>query len=330
MASDPTPPHSAGRSLAGVILSAALTLSTPVAAAVSDLTVADVTTRSLSVVWVSDEAVSQATVSVFSDAAGTTEITSGLSVTLVSSAFPPALTQGVVKVDISGLPPDTCVYLQTATTGTSLVLEPPAPPFLEACTALETTRGNALGQPIANDVIRHTFLGPDGASAASGALLLLSVPSVGAAPLSAFAGQDSTPPGALVDLNNLFDVQTGVSAEVLGGEVMTLTELRGLACPALEDQRRLRFRRAPAHEEQASVTQPITEIEDAVPCFFADTVCDGVVNILDAQRVLNFLGATRGECAFNEDLDVVADDDINILDVQSVLNRLGESEPFPP
>ena len=61
-------------------------------AAVTDVTIADVTTRAFSVVWVSDEAVDTATVRVFSDANGDTEITSTVQVTLVSSLFPPALT----------------------------------------------------------------------------------------------------------------------------------------------------------------------------------------------------------------------------------------------
>lgn len=126
----------------------------PAAAAVFDLTIADVTTRAFSVVWVSDEPVTDATVRVFRDAGGMTNITSALAVTLVSAAFSPALAQGIVKVGVTGLTAGTSVFVQTQTTGTSgTVLFPAVPPFLEVHTATKTTKANALGQPIVNDLI---------------------------------------------------------------------------------------------------------------------------------------------------------------------------------
>jgi hypothetical protein len=300
------------------------------AAAVSDVTFADVTTRAFSVVWASDEPVSGATVRVFADQDGLTEVTVGLTVTLASAGFPPALNLGVVKVDVSGLDAGACVFVQTETTASSTVLEPPAPPFLEVCTAAETAKANALDEPIANDLIRHELFGPDGLTPAAGALLLLSAPGVGAHPLSAFAGDGFALPTAVADLNNLFDTSTGSSAELAGGELLQITEFRGLTCPGLVHHRLLRFRRTPPHEEEATLGRRITEIEAPEPCFFADTVCDDTVNILDAQRVLNIFGSASGACEFNPDLDVVPDGTIDILDVQSVLSRFGESAPFGP
>ena len=86
-------------------------------AAVSDIEPADVTTRAFSIVWASDEPVTGATVRVFAEADGTTELTGGLSVVLLSPAA--ALTNGVVKVDVRGVAADTCFYYQTDTTTSS-------------------------------------------------------------------------------------------------------------------------------------------------------------------------------------------------------------------
>ena len=296
-------------------------------ASVSDVTVTDVTTRAFAVVWVSDQAVTNATLRVFSDAAGTTEITSTLALTLVSASFPPALTRGVVKVGVTGVTANTDVFVQTVTTSAGGTLPFPAgPPFMQVHTATTTTKATALSTPIVNDLIRHDVFAPDGTTPAAGALLMVTAPSLGASPLTVFVGEGVAAPTAVVDLNNLFSAATGVSAAVPADQNLTLTEFRGLLCPGLVDHKLFRFRRAPAHEE----APPITEVESPVKCFFADTVCDNTVNILDAQRVLNIFGRTRGQCAFNPDLDIVTDNVINILDVQSVLNRFGQSAPFPP
>jgi hypothetical protein len=308
-------------------LAALLAGATPTTASVSDVTIADVTTRAFSVVWVSSEPVTSATVHVFSDTGGTVDITSTLTVTLVSAAFPPALAHGVVKVDVAALAADSTVFVQTTTTGASgTVLFPTSPPFLAVHTALQTTKANDVNKPIVNDLIQHNVFAPDGTTPATGALLVLSAPNLGASPLTVFVGQGFPAPAAVIDLNNLYQSSTGTSAEVAANQNLTLTEFRGLLCPGLSNHKLIRLRRAPAHEE----TPPITEVEAPVPCFFADTVCDNTINILDAQRVLNIFGRTRGECAFNPDLDIVADDTINILDVQGVLNRFGQSAPFPP
>ena len=316
------------RGVRALVASLALVASaTTTNASVSDVTVADVTTRAFAVVWVSSEAVTSATVRVFSDASGTNEITSTLALALVSAAFPPALAQGVVKVSVAGVSANTNVFVQTVTTGASgTVLFPTAAPFLQAHTATQTTKANAANQPIVNDLLLHNVFAPNGTTPATGALLMLAAPSVGAAPLTAFVGEGFTAPAAVIDLNNLYQASTGSSAEVAANQNLTLTEFRGLLCPGLADHKLIRFRRAPAHEE----TPRITEVEAAVPCFFADTVCDNTINILDAQRVLNIFNRMRGQCAFNPDLDIVADNTINILDVQRVLNRFGQSAPFPP
>jgi hypothetical protein len=225
--------------------------------------------------------------------------------------------------------PDTCYYVRTETTTASGPhVFPPAPPYLEVCTAAATSKINASDRPVANDLIVHDLPAPDGVSPSAGALVLVAAPGLGDHPVSAFVGAGAAAPGAVVDLNNLYRADDGTMLELAGGEVLQITEYRGLLCPA--GQSRTRFGRAPLHEEIPTSGAPITEAELAEACFFADTLCDDTIDILDAQRVLNAFGAADGTCSFNPDLDIVADDVINVLDVQSVLNRFGESAPFDP
>jgi len=306
-------------------LMSCLFVSTQASAAVQDITVTDVTTRAFSVVWVSDEPVTNATVRVFSDQDGINEVTSALSVNLISASFPPALEQGVVKVDVTGLSANTTVYVQTETLGASSLLSfPESAPFIEVHTATEAVGGNEANQPIVNDLLRHEVYNPDGQTSAEGALLIVKVPSISPYPLTAFVGKDFTSPASAVDFNNLFDAISGKSADLAADTVIEITEFRGLSTCTLDDHKLLRFRRVPAHEE----TPKITEVESPVVCFFADTVCDDVIDIVDVQRVLNLFNEALGSCVFNSDLDIVTDGVIDILDVQSVLNRFGQSAPF--
>jgi hypothetical protein len=140
----------------------------PALTAVFHITIADVTTRAFSVDWVSNEPVTTVTVRVFSDAHGATEITSNLSVTLVSTLFPPALEQGIVKVSVTSLPADTSVFVQTViTSANGTVAAPTAPPFLEGHTAAKTVKTNARYEPIVNDRILHRVFLPTGTESLS-------------------------------------------------------------------------------------------------------------------------------------------------------------------
>lgn len=308
-----------------------LLLSTPSLAAVVDITPTDVTTRAFSVVWASDESVTTATLHVFADSLGTTDLTGSLNFTLASQAVPPALTLGVVKVDVAGLAASTCYYFQTETTGASgTVMSPSVAPFTEVCTQIATQLHNASDVPIINDLITIDVNEPDGMTPAIGALLVLSAPSLATHPLAVFVGDAFTAPGTVVDLNNLYGSTTQTRAEVLEDEILQISEFRGLLCPNLAAHRLTRYRRAPRHGEVDTIGFPITEVEIPGPCFFADTLCDDTIDVLDVQRVLNAFNSQPGDCSYNSDFDIVADQAINILDVQSVLNRLGETAPFNP
>lgn len=306
-----------------LVLAGALT-ALRASAAVTDITIADAVPRGFSVAWVSDEPVTTATVRVFADANGTNEITNTLTITLVSAAFPPSLAYGVVKVSVTGVAANTTVYVQTVTTGAGGTVNSPAtPPFLPAQTPAEATVLGAGNQLRVNDVIRHDVFLPDGVTPATGALLIIEAPNLGATPLTAFVGEGVPAPAAAIDLNNLYAAATGKSATVPGGQVLRLSELRGGACPGLVAHQLVRYRRAPAHEE----TPLLVELESPLACYFADTQCDGAVDATDAQRVLDADDSRAGQCRFNPDLDVVTDGILNVLDAQRVLNHFGQVVP---
>ena len=290
---------------------------------VFNTTITDVTTRAFSVVWISDEPVTDVDIRVFSDPDGTTELL--VDVTVISQTVTGAHDNGIVKIDVTGLAADTTVYAQTETVGASgVILFPNSTPFLEVTTAAETTKVNALNQPIVNDLIRYDAFGVDGATPVPGSIVIVGIPSVSNYPLSVFVGSNGFPnTSAVVDLNNLFD-STGVSAEVPADAVIEIQELRGLNCLGLENHSLRRFGRVPAHEE----TPAITELESPTSCFSADTICDDTVNVLDVQFVLNSFNSTPGDCAFNPQVNTISDNAINILDVQQVLNHFGDNAPF--
>jgi hypothetical protein len=299
--------------------------STVVSAEVFDVQPADVTTRAFSVVWASDEPVQSAFVRVYADADGVSEITEDLDIDGVSAGVTEAHDQGLVKLDVTGLSPDTTYYFQTQTESASGSYSWPAdPPYESVTTAATTAKSRPGGELIVNDLLSHSVFGPDGTTPATAALVLVDIPGLSAYPLSAFVGSGGfSPPQAVVDLNNVFG-EDGRSVQVPANEVITVTELRGLNfCPNLENYKLQRYRRIPAHEELPVITQ----LEIPERCYFVDTVCDGQVNVIDAQFVFNALNTAQGACAFNPALDVVEDGTINVLDAQQVFNLLGEPVP---
>ena len=87
-------------------------------------------------------------------------------------------------------------------------------------------------------------------------------------------------------LNNLFELDTGMSAEFTWGEVLRLSAYRGLRFP-MNAQALERFRRVPVHQESPS----ITELEAPGACFTgADFTCDGCVDPNDFNELLIAFG----------------------------------------
>ncbi|MCP5443671.1 MAG: hypothetical protein H6968_11610 [Chromatiaceae bacterium] len=298
-------------------------------AAVRDTIITDVSTRAFSVVWVSDAAVTDATVRVFADAAGDFEITSSLNVVVESASIASAHSLGIVKVDVQGLQADTTYYVETETN--TLVFPAADDPLLDVTTAATTTVSNPDGTPITNDLIVHEIFEPDGVTPADGALLVLQIPSISQYPLTAFVADGIETPGAMVDLSNIVSDATGTNAQVTGDTVIQINEYRGAICASLDDQKLLRLRRAPTHEE----TPSISEAEISAPCFSpfglaADFNCDARIGAGDLNLFLSKYGLSSTEaepdCRFNEDYDLNADRRVGAGDLNLFLSVFGVTE----
>lgn len=302
--------------------------STCLYADISDVTVTDVTTRAFSVVWVSDEPITSATVHVFSDLEGTVEISNDLVIDLISPEV--ALNNGISKVDISGLTAGTTYYINTETQGDtsgSVIFPSSTEILVDVKTAATTTRENADGGLIANDLIMYEIFEPDGVTASQGTLMVLKIPSISSYPLTAFVGEGFSIPLAVVDLNNIFDSSTNTSASVPEGSVLEIMEFRGLLCNIF-DHKKKSFRRVSMHSEISS----ITGLELPGTCFSpggggsVDFNCDSRIGLEDLGALAARFGLEQPDCRFNQDFDSDKDGRIGLFDLGALASVFGTAE----
>ena len=207
--------------------------------AVKDFFVTDVTPRSFSVVWASAEAsrIDIPFLSVYSDPDGLVPVLDA-EVTphpvengsTVIQAF--AEENGVMKVRVKGLEPDTTYYFQTTTTSKlsgETTLHPEGPPFPEVTTEKRCSRSSESGEdvvPFSNDLVYAECYFDDGVTPSEGTLLIATVEG-GNYPVSAFVGDGIDPPFALIDLNNIFGRDSNESLNVAQNRNLTLVNFRG-------------------------------------------------------------------------------------------------------
>lgn len=214
----------AGRCLAGV----------PV---VSNVTVTDVTPVSFSVAWTSSEA-STAALNVFFDQGATAPVPGLVLVSQPVQGEDPSVAQsaenlGVMKVQVTGLDPNTIYYFQTVTTSKSssqTTYNPAAAPMPEVTTENAVVRTKFLGDqqvPFTNAPISLDCYLPGGSTTAPTGSLVLAAVDGANYPVSGFVG-DGAPSGkAWIDLNNLYSSHDFLTLEVYGGESMLVTTLMG-------------------------------------------------------------------------------------------------------
>lgn len=203
---------------------------------VTNVMVTDVTTVSFSVIWAASEA-SMADVEVFQDADGmvpaaSTTVTSHPVQSGNGDIQSAAQQSGVMKVMVTGLEADTTYYFNTATTSisTSETAVYPESGLMSVTTQIQTVRTFQSGSdvlPFSNDIIIEPCYLEDGETAAEGSLLIATVAG-GAYPVSAFVGDGVELPYALIDLNNVFDRETGMNLDLIEGKNLTLVNFRGL------------------------------------------------------------------------------------------------------
>ena len=204
---------------------------------VNHVMVTDVTTCSFSVIWSASEA-STADLEVYEDENG--------AVPIADAVIEPhpiecgneqirimAEDQGVMKVRVTDLDPDTTYYFMTVTTSkssTDTTYNPNAAPFTPVTTESKTVRTYESGGdvlPFSNDLIIEPCYLDDGTTFAEGTLLLATVAG-GSHPITAFVGDGVELPYALIDLNNVFG-SAFENLDLSQALNLTLLNFRGLA-----------------------------------------------------------------------------------------------------
>jgi hypothetical protein len=207
--------------------------------AVKDLFVTDVTPRSFSVIWVSAEAsrIDFPYLFVYSDPDGLipvldAEVTPHPVENGSTDIQGLAEDNGVMKVRVKGLEPDTAYYFQTITTSkitSETTLYPEEPPFPAVTTEKRASRSRESGEdvvPFTNDLVYAECFFDDGVTPAEGTLLIATVEG-GDYPVSVFVGDGIDPPFALIDLNNVFGRDSNESLNVTQNGNLTLVNFRG-------------------------------------------------------------------------------------------------------
>ena len=285
-----------------------------------DPTPANVTTRGFSLVWAFDEAIANATIRVYADPSGADEITSDLNIVDATAGSAAVRANGLGMIDARGLAPDTTVYVQLESVGaTGSDFWPSAPPYFAVRTAVRVTRGigEPVGAAIANDLVQHVFLDADAATLVPDAVALLDVVDSSAYPLAELSAAGG---GQLrFDTTNLYDA-AGVSLNLEQQSPVRITELLGLRCAGLVDHRRVRERRMRVQGE----VPPVSSLQTPDLCAVGDTVCDGVIDVLDLQFVLDRDGAASGDCAYLSELDTDGDADIDPQDTDPIVQSYGQ------
>lgn len=204
---------------------------------ISNFVVTDVTPVSFSAIWTSNEP-STCGIKVFGDPAGTQLLED---VTIVpmpvengdAGIVQKAEDNGVMKIRVTGLIPDTCYYFQTVTTSkdtSETSYFPSSPPYPEVITAYRCSRSIAVGPdlvPFANDLIKVECYHLDGVTPAEGTILLAYVYGSDY-PVSSFVGDGVPTPFAYVDINNAFSEDTFENMYLSGNESLILVQYMGI------------------------------------------------------------------------------------------------------
>lgn len=274
---------------------------------VSEIRVADVTTRSFSVIWIAGEP-STASLLIYNAPECITEV-NGINVTGEGND-----STGVIKATVTGLAPATTYCFKTETTSTlttEITVEPATPQLVT--TESQATRTYLQGTsilPFGNDMIYHPVYGYD-QTPGTGNILMAYVDG-GSYPVSAWVGDGIPTPDTLIDLNNLYSVSARENINLYGDERMRLVEVRGMDGCTLE-----RWRKVPLDSELITVQPPAS-------CFDrADMNCDNSVTILDVLRDVGGYNTATGGLCFNSDLDMNGNGSVNILDILYVVGRYG-------
>lgn len=264
--------------------------------------IADVTTSSFSVVWMTD-VVAEPTVEVYSDSAMATQITQTVTITPMPAGSQNVLltakNKGVIKVRVSGLNPATKYYVRTVTKESANLANISYSPLYEAVTASKVMpyyHSNNTPQGFSNDLVSFkVYMRPSETNAGLrvGDLIVLEDEN-SAYPISAFVGDWINSPEGILDLNNIFGMDA-LSRNLTGGEKIILRIYRGGVLSTL-----IHYRRIPQNGNMVYVVEPLKG-------FFADINLDGNVNDLDFSEFKKQYRTIPDDVSYNPDFNFVED-----------------------
>jgi hypothetical protein len=294
---------SAVKGMRNVIVLLGLCLSGNAIGAVTEYHITDVTPSSFTVVFAGTGTVVAPGIKVYSDAAGTAELT--LPFDIISTAQHHQ--NGLSAIRLNSLSSASTYYVEFTDDIGVAPYFPAGDPVLVTTSLLAPTDPGAL---VSNDLIKLDIYKPDQVTSLAGAIVLLSIPAVSSYPVSSFVAVNGF---AYVDANNLLKGDAAIHL-LQGGNNIEVKVYRGLLCAGSVDHLQVFYRKAGDDSLDGA------QVNLANRCNAIDTVCDDQTNVLDVQFVLNALNSTPAECRFTTELDVVQDQVINVLDVQQILN----------
>jgi hypothetical protein len=295
-----------------IALITAMTMATTAFAAseLSGVRVTDVTTSSFSMVWVADT-VGEPEIYVYADAAMKNLLNASLEVSILPEVSPEvrlaALGKGIIKVRVHMLNPSTTYYARAVMKDPTNPFNSGQSPLLDVHTAeqvLPYKSGDNGLQGTGNDLSRfEVYVHPmeiNGDIGAGDLLVLQSDESL--YPISAYVGDDIAAPGAVLDMNNLFD-SNGRSLDLTGGERFVINVYRRGTLDRL-----VHYRRAADEGSMVNVSSPLNG-------FFADINLDGNVDIFDFDMFKPQYKTGMEDVSYNPDFDFF-DDSEGIVDVR--------------
>lgn len=270
--------------------------------------VTDVTTTSLSVVWMTDVQAEPA-VEIYTDGAMISRVTEGITVTSMPDASPEVSTaakaKGILKARISGLAPASTYYVRSVTrdpanadsVGYSSLIE------LKTASVVAPYAADQDGslKGFANDLTTmKVYIRPNDQQSTPGMgdLLMLET-SEAAYPVTAFVGAGVSAPEGVIDLNNLFGTNLS-TLWVKGGDKCQIRFYRGGSLATM-----LHYRRLP-------VNSGILSANDPVKGYFADINLDGKVDDGDFEEFRKQYRTSPNDGTYNPDFKFVQTDAGNI------------------
>lgn len=306
------------------LIGIAVGLSSHTLALAQNISFSDVSVRSFSVLVTSDVPLSNASVRVFTDELGTSEVTGSLAQNHVTSSSAASLTAGLAKVDVTGAAPEDTLYAQAVLIdeNSNEIRIPAAAPFPAVTLMRRTGVTDSDGSPLSSALLVWSVESLDGAGVLPGAIVTLEAPAVSAYPISGVV--DPVTGNAILDLANLYAAVGSETSAPEAGDAIQFSSLRGLTCPLLEGDVTINWRRVP--------TGPSAQNPNL--CFApsglnADYDCDGTIGLPDYNRFVSGFG-TAGDgtsCAFNRDFDLARLDRlVGSADFNLLLSVFGATE----